>query len=103
MYHLPRVSMIQIADRLNKRNAGYWAGRVQRGKEVRKGEGSDFVYSRRKGRLRSLLDVRRNSIKTALHRKRKLIVKDAGHGESYYKDTEGYEAALDSFIGGIMK
>ena len=35
--------------------------------------------------------------------KTKLIVKDAGHGESYYKDTEAYEGALDSFIGGIMK
>ena len=35
--------------------------------------------------------------------KTKLIVKDAGHGESYYKDTQAYEAALDSLIGGIMK
>ena len=35
--------------------------------------------------------------------KTKLIVKDAGHGESYYKDTAAYEKALDSFIGGIMK
>ena len=35
--------------------------------------------------------------------KTKLIVKDAGHGESYYKDMEAYEGALDSFIGGIMK
>ena len=35
--------------------------------------------------------------------KAKLIVKDAGHGESYYKDTEGYESAMDSFIGGIIK
>ena len=35
--------------------------------------------------------------------KTKLIVKGAGHGESYYKDTEGYERAMDSFIGGIIK
>lgn len=35
--------------------------------------------------------------------KTKLIVKDAGHGESYFKDATAYEQALDSFIGGIMK
>ena len=35
--------------------------------------------------------------------KTKLIVKGAGHGESYYKDTKAYEEALDVFIGGIMK
>ena len=35
--------------------------------------------------------------------KTKLIFKGAGHGESYYKDPETYEKALDSFIGGIMK
>ena len=35
--------------------------------------------------------------------KTKLIVGGAGHGESYYKDTEAYENAMDSFIGGVMK
>ena len=35
--------------------------------------------------------------------KQKLIVKGAGHGESYYKATQDYENALDTFIGGIMK
>ena len=35
--------------------------------------------------------------------KRKLIVSGAGHAESYYKDPEAYEAALDEFTGGIIK
>lgn len=30
--------------------------------------------------------------------KRKLIVKGAAHGESYYKDREAYESALTEFI-----
>ena len=30
--------------------------------------------------------------------KRKLIVEGAAHAESYYKDTEAYETALDEFI-----
>ena len=35
--------------------------------------------------------------------KTKLIIKDASHAESYYKDTKTYESALDKFIGGIIK
>ena len=41
--------------------------------------------------------------KNSASQKTKLNVKYAGHGESYYKDMEAYEGALDSFIGGIMK
>mgnify|MGYP002903373585 FL=1 len=35
--------------------------------------------------------------------KTKLIVEGAGHVESYYKNTQEYEEALDKFIGGIIK
>lgn len=35
--------------------------------------------------------------------KKMLIVKGAAHAESYYKDMEAYENALDDFIGGIIK
>ena len=35
--------------------------------------------------------------------KKKLIVEGAAHAESYYKDPAAYEAALDAFIGGIIK
>lgn len=35
--------------------------------------------------------------------RKKLIVEGAAHAESYYKDPAAYEAALDAFIGGIIK
>jgi len=35
--------------------------------------------------------------------KQKLIIHGAGHCESYYKDREAYEGAMDSFIGGIIE
>ena len=35
--------------------------------------------------------------------KKMLIVKGAAHAESYYKDMEAYENAMDDFIGGIIK
>ena len=35
--------------------------------------------------------------------KSKLIVPGAGHAESYYKEREMYEEALNAFIGGIIK
>lgn len=35
--------------------------------------------------------------------KKMLIVEGAAHAESYYKDMEAYEQALDEFIGGLIK
>ena len=35
--------------------------------------------------------------------KTKLIVKGAGHCESYYKNTKAFEDALDKFLEGVMR
>ena len=35
--------------------------------------------------------------------KTKLIVKGAGHCESYYKNTKAFEDALDKFLKGVMR
>lgn len=32
-----------------------------------------------------------------------VIIKDAAHGESYYRDTEQYEEAMTEFIGGVIR
>lgn len=102
MYHIPAFPMIQIADRLNRKKAGYGLDDCNAAREVRKakvpflfihGEKDTFVPCR----------MCEEIYKNCASQKTKLIVKDAGHGESYYKDTEGYERALDVFIGGIMK
>lgn len=33
--------------------------------------------------------------------KQKLIIEGAAHGESYYKEPETYEAALDKFVASL--
>ena len=34
--------------------------------------------------------------------KTKLIVEGAAHAESYYKDMDAYEKAMDEFLGGLI-
>ena len=102
MYHLPAFPMIQIADKLNKKNAGYGLDECNAAREVRKAE-VPFLFIHGEKDVFVPCWMCEEIYKNCASPKTKLIVKDAGHGESYYKDTEGYEAALDSFIGGIMK
>ena len=102
MYHLPAFPMIQIADKLNRKNAGYGLDDCNAAREVRKAEvpilfihGADDVFVP--------CWMCEEIYKNCASPKQKLIVKGAGHGESYYKATQDYENALDTFIGGIMK
>ncbi len=102
MYHLPAFPMIQIADFVNKRKAGYGLDECNAAREVRKatvpillihGEKDFFVPC---SMCEEIYENCASDVK-------KLIVKDASHAESYYKDTRAYEKALDDFIGGILK
>ena len=102
MYHLPAFPMIQIASVVNKKKAGYTLGQCNAAKEVRKatvpillihGSGDTFVPCR-------MCDEIYENIASE---KKKLIVEGAAHAESFYKDTEAYENALNEFIGGIVK
>ena len=102
MYHLPAFPMIQIADKLNRKNAGYGLDDCNAAREVRKAEvpilfihGADDVFVP--------CWMCEEIYKNCASPKQKLIVKGAGHGESYYKATQDYENALDTFIAGIMK
>ena len=102
MYHLPAFPMIQIADKVNKKKAGYGLDECNAAREVRKakipallihGDADTFVPC-------SMCD---EIYENYAADKRKLIVKGAAHAESYYKDMTAYENALDDFIGGIIK
>lgn len=102
MYHLPAFPMIQIADKVNKKKAGYGLDECNAAREVQKakvpilfihGEDDTFIPC-------SMCD---ELYENCASPKTKLIVKGAGHGESYYKDTEAYEQAMDTFIGGLIK
>ena len=94
--------MIQIADKLNKRNAGYGLDECNAAREVRKAQ-VPFLFIHGEKDIFVPCWMCEEIYKNCASQKTKLIVKDAGHGESYYKDMEAYERALDSFIGGIMK
>ena len=57
MYHLPAFPMIQIADKLNKKNAGYGLDECNAAREVRRAKNAVPFYPRRKRCFCSLLDV----------------------------------------------
>lgn len=101
MYHLPAFPVIPLADMLNRRLAGYGMDECNAAREVRKakipilmihGDGDTFVP------CSMCEDIYEN----CASEKKKLIVPGAAHAESYYKDTAGYERALDEFIGGVI-
>ena len=101
MYHLPAFPAIQGADLLNRRFAGYGMDECNAKYEVRKAKvpilfihGSEDTFV-----PRSMCDEIYDNCSSP---KRKLIVEGASHAESYYKDMETYEKALDEFAGEIM-
>ena len=102
MYHLPAFPMIQIADKLNKKKAGYGLDDCNAAREVRKAK-VPFLFIHGEKDIFVPCWMCEEIYKNCAAPKTKLIVKDAGHAESYYKDMAAYEKALDSFIGGIMK
>ncbi len=96
MYHLPAFPMIQIADFVNRKMAGYGLDECNAAKEVQKaklpilfihGDKDTFVPC-------SMCD---ELYASCASQKTKLIVKGAGHCESYYKNTKAFEDALDKF------
>ncbi|MCD8015937.1 MAG: alpha/beta hydrolase [Lachnospiraceae bacterium] len=97
MYHLPAFPMIPISSAFNKKKAGYGLGDCNAAVEVRKAEvpilfihGSNdtFVPCRMCDEL----------YKNCASPKEKLIIEGAAHAESYYKNPEAYEQALDDFM-----
>lgn len=100
MYHLPAFPLIQISDFVNKKKAGYGLDECNAAREVRKarvpillihGDADNFVPC----------SMCEEIYKNCASEVKKLIVKGASHAESYYKDMEAYENALDDFIGGV--
>lgn len=102
MYHLPAFPLIPITDWINKKQAGYGMDECNAAREVRKakvpilmihGEADTFVP----------VSMCQEIYNNCASPKKLLVVPGAAHAESYYKDTENYEKALDEFTGGIIK
>lgn len=102
MYHLPAFPAIQGADIMNRKLAGYGTDECNAKREVRKatvpilfihGDADTFVPPYMCDEL----------YESCASPKMKLIVKGATHAESYYKDMEAYERAMDEFANKIFK
>ena len=100
MYHVPAFPVIPVANLVNRRLAGYGMDECNAMREVRKasvpilmihGSADTFVPA-------SMCEEIYENIASP---KQKLLVEGAAHAESYYKDTESYEKALDTFIAGL--
>ncbi len=101
MYHLPAFPVIQGADLMNKKLAGYGMDECNAKREVAHakipilfihGSNDTFVPTHM---CNEIYDC-------CASPKKKLIVEGAAHAESYYKDTEKYEQALNEFFDEIM-
>lgn len=97
MYHLPPFPVMQGAEIINRKLAGYGMDECNARREVAKaripilfihGSKDTFVPTRM---CEEIYDC-------CASPKKILIVEDAAHGESYFKDMEAYESALDAFI-----
>ena len=102
MYHIPAFPIIQIASWINTKKVGYGLDDCNSAREVEKAEVPIlFIHGDKDVFVPCWMTE--EAYKHCASPKTKLIVEGAGHGESYYKDTEGYERAMDSFIGGVIK
>lgn len=102
MYHLPSFPIMQGADLVNRKLAGYGMDECNAKREVAKatvpilfihGSKDTFVPTRM---CQELYDC-------CASPKKILIVEDAAHGESYYKNRALYEENLDAFIADCEK
>lgn len=101
MYHLPATPMLNITDMMNRRLAGYGLDECNAAREVRKAKVPILLIHGSKDTFVpcSMCDeIEKNCASPVT----KLIVQDAAHAESYYKDMQAYEDAMTKFIGGII-
>lgn len=102
MYHLPPFPIMQIANQMVKKKAGYELDECNAKNEVAKakipilfmhGDADSFVPC-------SMVHELYDACKTE---KKLVIIEGAGHVESCYRDAELYEGAIESFIFPIME
>lgn len=96
-YHLPAFPLMQLADRMARKEAGYGLNECNAREEVKKAEVPIlFIHGDRDtfvpcSMVYGLYGACRSP-------KELFVVRGAGHAESYYKDTSGYEEAVCRFI-----
>lgn len=96
MYHLPAFPVIPAADLLNRRLAGYGMDECNAKREVAKAKVPILFIHGSKDTFVPV-SMCHELYDHCASPKRKWIAEGAAHGESYFKDMEAYEKALDEF------
>lgn len=97
MYHLPAFPLMNLADLMNRRRAGYGLNECNAVNEVAKSVTPTlFIHGDRDTFVPCSMVY---ELYEACHApKELLVIHDASHAEAYYKDTEAYENAVTKFI-----
>ena len=96
MYHLPSFPVMQGADILNRKLAGYGMDECNAKREVAKAKVPIlFIHGSKDTFVPT--SMCHEIYNCCASPKKKVIVEDAAHAESYFKDMETYEKALDEF------
>ncbi len=102
MYHLPAWPIIPLSDAVNRRKAGYGMDECNAAREVKKAKVPIlFIHGSKDTFVPAYMCD--ELYEACASPKAKLIVDGAAHAESYYKDPEGYEEAMNTFTGGLVK
>ncbi|MGN0151246.1 MAG: alpha/beta hydrolase [Wujia sp.] len=97
MYHLPAFPVIQAADVINKKLAGYGMDDGNAKREVEKAKVPIlFIHGSKDTFVPA--EMCKELYDHCTSPKKILIVEGAAHGESYFKNMEAYEGALDEFL-----
>lgn len=102
MIHLPAFPMMQIAEILNQKRAGYGLDECNSIREVQKAK-VPILFIHGSADTFVPCSMCETIYENCASPKKKLIVEGAAHAESYYKDTKAYENAMSEFLGGIIK
>lgn len=96
MYHLPSFPIIPAANLVNKKLAGYGMDECNAKREVAKAKVPIlFIHGSKDTFVPVCMCY--ELYECCSSSKKILIVEGAAHGESYFKNMEAYEAALDEF------
>lgn len=102
MYHLPSFPIMQIANRMVKKNAGYELDECNARREVKKAQ-IPILFIHGKNDTFVPCSMVYELYEACRAEKKLVVIEGAGHVESCYKNPEKYEEAIRSFIFPIME
>ena len=102
MYHLPPFPIMQIANQMVKKNAGYELDECNARREVKKAQ-IPILFIHGKSDTFVPCSMVYEMYDACPTEKKLVVVEGAGHVESCYKDPEKYEDAIRSFIFPIIE